>query len=370
MPPAECGSWHCWNRRSGRWCRPASSSRNGWHLSARSTTRETKLRPRTSAWQACTDKTTGDSPTAPCLRVRSTARYPISTRSFKSNSEPCNTGISQPKARKIFDTRCCRCAAATHCRYSLRSPIYCSSGFQKSTRCRYRVRATTCRAGIPPPSPPASSSSSPTRMIWMCQMSNRRRFDLDASGCDERRAQESKMATATAVESPKLKPLPAPRFKRTVESKGGYLSASKLKWELLTKKRGSSTQGIPAGKEHLAWVTNTVTLIYGERDAVLVDTFLSAQQSSELVDWVVASGKNLVAVYVTHAHGDHFFGLKALVDRFPNAKAIATAPVVAAIQKQITPESIKSVWEPRFPGQIPSELIAPSSSRYLETDEM
>ena len=30
-----------------------------WHLSARSTTRETKLRPRTSAWQACTDKTTG-----------------------------------------------------------------------------------------------------------------------------------------------------------------------------------------------------------------------------------------------------------------------------------------------------------------------
>lgn len=40
----------------------------------------------------------GDSPTAPCLRVRSTARYPISTRTFRSNSEPCNTGISQPKA--------------------------------------------------------------------------------------------------------------------------------------------------------------------------------------------------------------------------------------------------------------------------------
>ena len=143
------------------------------------------------------------------------------------------------------------------------------------------------------------------------------------------------------------------------EEEANWLSASKLKWQLLTKKRASSTQGIPAGKEHLAWVTNTVTLIYGERDAVLVDTFLSAQQSSELVDWVVAGGKNLVAVYVTHAHGDHFFGLKALLDRFPNAKAIATASVVAAIQKQITPEYMKSVWEPRFPGQIPSELIVP-----------
>ncbi len=82
------------------------------------------------------------------------------------------------------------------------------------------------------------------------------------------------------------------------------MSTSELKWKLLTKKRVSATQGIPAGKEHLAWVTNTVTLIHGERDAVLVDTFLSAQHSRELLDWVVESGKNLVTIYVTHAHGD------------------------------------------------------------------
>jgi len=137
------------------------------------------------------------------------------------------------------------------------------------------------------------------------------------------------------------------------------MSMSNLKWKLLTKKRGSSTQGIPSGKEHLAWVTNTVTLIHGERDAVLVDTFLSARQSMELVDWVVESGKNLVTIYVTHGHGDHFFGLKLLLDRFPNTRAVATAPVVAAIQKQIRPDFIKSVWEPRFPGQLPSQLIAP-----------
>jgi glyoxylase-like metal-dependent hydrolase (beta-lactamase superfamily II) len=132
-----------------------------------------------------------------------------------------------------------------------------------------------------------------------------------------------------------------------------------LKWKILTKKRGSASQGIPAGKEHLAWVTNTVTLIHGERDAVLVDTFLSEQQSRELLDWVVASGKNLGAIYATHAHGDHFFGLKVLLDRFPQAKALATAQVVAAIQKQIAPDFVKSFWEPRFPGQLPSQLIAP-----------
>jgi glyoxylase-like metal-dependent hydrolase (beta-lactamase superfamily II) len=140
---------------------------------------------------------------------------------------------------------------------------------------------------------------------------------------------------------------------------GGRMSTFELKWKLLTKKRSSSTQGIPAGKEHLAWVANTVTLIHGERDAVLVDTFLTAQHSRELVDWVVASGTNLVAIYVTHAHGDHFFGLRALLDRFPNARAVATASVVAGIQNQITSNSIKSVWEPRFPGQLPSQLVAP-----------
>src|SRR5262245_12786226 len=137
------------------------------------------------------------------------------------------------------------------------------------------------------------------------------------------------------------------------------MSTSELKWELLTKKRGSSTQGIPAGKEHLAWVTNTVTLIHDGRDAVLVDTFLSAQHSAELVDWVVGTGKNLVAIYVTHAHGDHYFGLKLLLARFLQARALATAPVVAAIRNQITPAFMKSVWEPRFPGQLPSQVIAP-----------
>jgi len=115
-----------------------------------------------------------------------------------------------------------------------------------------------------------------------------------------------------------------------------------LTWKLLTKKRDSSTQGLPPGKEALAFVTNTVTLISGERGAVLVDTFLSVQHSKELLDWVAESGKNLKTVYVTHAHGDHFFGLKLLLDRFPNARAFSTASSVAAMQNQISTHFIKS----------------------------
>ena len=147
-----------------------------------------------------------------------------------------------------------------------------------------------------------------------------------------------------------------------------------LNWKLLTKKRAGVTKGVPPGKEELAWVTNTVTLVYGESDAVLVDTFLSVQHSKELVDWIVESGKTLTTIYITHAHGDHFFGLKLLLDRFPDAKAFATSSVVAAMQNQINPDIVRSFWEPRFPGQVPSELVVPevldADTLYLEGEEL
>lgn len=149
---------------------------------------------------------------------------------------------------------------------------------------------------------------------------------------------------------------------------------SKLHWKLLTKKRAGVTQGLPPGKEDLAWVTNTVTLIYGDRDAVLVDTFLSVQHSNELIDWLTESGENLTAIYITHAHGDHFLGLKLLLDRFPATRAFATGSTVAAMQNQVKPDFVKSFWELRFPGQVPSELVVPevleAGVLHLEGEEL
>ena len=149
---------------------------------------------------------------------------------------------------------------------------------------------------------------------------------------------------------------------------------TKLNWKLLTKKRAGVSQGLPPGKEDLAWVTNTVTLIHGEHDAILVDTFLSVQHSKDLVDWLVESGKNLIGVYITHAHGDHFLGLKLLLDRFPNARAFATASTVAGMRDQIKPDFVRSFWEVRFPGQIPSEFVLPEvlkgDSLSLEGEEL
>jgi glyoxylase-like metal-dependent hydrolase (beta-lactamase superfamily II) len=133
-------------------------------------------------------------------------------------------------------------------------------------------------------------------------------------------------------------------------------SNTDLTWQVLTSTRPGLSHGLPPGKENLAWVVNSVTLISGRRDAVLVDTFLTSDQARILVDWVAASGKDLTTVYVTHGHGDHFFGLAPLLERFPRARAIAAPKIVEAMKRQLSPEWLDNFWRRRFPGQITERL--------------
>ena len=130
-----------------------------------------------------------------------------------------------------------------------------------------------------------------------------------------------------------------------------------LRWEVLTIKRPGLTRDLPPGREELMWVANSSTFIYGERDAILVDTFLTTEQSKTLLDWVVARGKNLTAIYITHGHGDHFFGLASLLERFPRAKALATPEIVKAMHDQLSPASVDNFWRRLFPGEIPNRLL-------------
>jgi glyoxylase-like metal-dependent hydrolase (beta-lactamase superfamily II) len=66
---------------------------------------------------------------------------------------------------------------------------------------------------------------------------------------------------------------------------------------------------------------------------------------------------NLTTIYVTHGQGDHFFGIGALLDRFPNARPVATPDVVKLMRQQASPEVLANFWNPLFPGQIPDRLV-------------
>jgi hypothetical protein len=67
-----------------------------------------------------------------------------------------------------------------------------------------------------------------------------------------------------------------------------------LTYQILTSKRPGLSRGLPPGKEDLAWVANSATLISGQRDAVLVDTFLTSEQAKTLADWVAANDPRII----------------------------------------------------------------------------
>ena len=133
--------------------------------------------------------------------------------------------------------------------------------------------------------------------------------------------------------------------------------STSLKWDVLVTKRQGLNRDLPPGKEQWMWVPTSATLISGERDAVLVDAFLTVDQAHAAVEWIAASGKNLTTIYITHGHGDHFFGIGPLLDRFPNAKAVATPNVLKVMRQQMSPEFVATFWNARYPGQIPEHLV-------------
>jgi glyoxylase-like metal-dependent hydrolase (beta-lactamase superfamily II) len=109
---------------------------------------------------------------------------------------------------------------------------------------------------------------------------------------------------------------------------------------------------VPPGQTREMWSPTSSTLISGDRDAVLVDALLTMSEGQALADWVAAQGRNLTAIYITHGHGDHFFGAPAVLERFPTARMVATSSVVTKMRDQVSEQRLDGVWRKRFPGQI------------------
>ena len=133
---------------------------------------------------------------------------------------------------------------------------------------------------------------------------------------------------------------------------------NRLQWDVLVSAQiPVVTSDLPPGASEMKWSPISSTLISGKRDAVLVDTAITVDQNQKLVDWIAHSGKNLTAIYATHGHGDHFFGVNTIQKKFPKARFVATSEVIAVMRKQASVPVVESYWKPRFPGQIDSMLL-------------
>jgi glyoxylase-like metal-dependent hydrolase (beta-lactamase superfamily II) len=110
---------------------------------------------------------------------------------------------------------------------------------------------------------------------------------------------------------------------------------------------------LPDGSTRM-WSPITSTLIMGRHDAVLIDPPLTTTQAAEVGDWIAASGRALRHIYITHGHGDHWFGAIPLQQRFPGVTVRATEGTAKLIQAQSHLQFRADFWDRVFPGQLPA----------------
>ncbi|MDN3029348.1 MBL fold metallo-hydrolase [Streptomyces sp. S.PB5] len=115
----------------------------------------------------------------------------------------------------------------------------------------------------------------------------------------------------------------------------------------------------------------SVTLVHGDRDAVLVDPPLTISQAEAVGEWIEASGKNLTHIFITHGHGDHWFTADLLARQF-GAQVVASAGTIK--QMHINVAIRERFWDALFPGQIPdapvTAVTVPKNRFTLEGHEL
>jgi glyoxylase-like metal-dependent hydrolase (beta-lactamase superfamily II) len=75
-------------------------------------------------------------------------------------------------------------------------------------------------------------------------------------------------------------------------------------------------------------------IVMGKTDAVLIDAQWTLSNAHRVIAEIAETGKVLKAIYVTHAHPDHYFGLGIIAEAFPSARVTALASVASTINKQ------------------------------------
>ena len=101
------------------------------------------------------------------------------------------------------------------------------------------------------------------------------------------------------------------------------------------------------------------TLVYGDKDAILIDAQFRLSDAHRLVAMILESKKNLTTVYVTHPHPDHYFGLVVIRQAFPNARFVALPRVVDGIKASW--EGRVKAWKPQYGDNVPSSPIIPDA---------
>src|SRR5258708_12175229 len=86
---------------------------------------------------------------------------------------------------------------------------------------------------------------------------------------------------------------------------------------------------------------------------------MTVPEATALAAWVGLHDRRLTTIYITHGHGDHYLGLPVVLDRFPDARPVATTGTVRQMQQQAGAGALDDSLRARFPGQIAGAVPLP-----------
>lgn len=100
-------------------------------------------------------------------------------------------------------------------------------------------------------------------------------------------------------------------------------------------------------------------LVTGRQEAMLIDAQFTRADAHRLVADILARGKTLKTVYVSHGDPDYYFGLEVIKAEFPDVKIYASEPTIAWIRNTV--QKKVAFWGPKMGANAPRTPIIPEA---------
>ena len=101
------------------------------------------------------------------------------------------------------------------------------------------------------------------------------------------------------------------------------------------------------------------TLVYGEKEAMVIDAGFTRADALRIAANVLDSGKELKTIYVSQADPDYYFGVETLKEIFPTAEVVTTPAVLAKINAKLAGKI--AFWGPKMGANAPRTPVLPKA---------
>ena len=99
------------------------------------------------------------------------------------------------------------------------------------------------------------------------------------------------------------------------------------------------------------------TLVYGEKEAMVIDAGFTRADALRIAANVLDSGKQLTTIYVSQADPDYYFGVEFLKEIFPQADVVTTSAVLEKLAPKLAGKV--AFWSPKMGANAPRKPVVP-----------